>query len=140
MFITEKYAKLIVLLAVMGTSFSSVFTRLSTAPSMVLVLYRMTAAALLLAVTKTPYFGYAPVNWLCAGGMVIFCTFLGHSVFSWGLKYLSPASVSTLQMMEPVGASVWGLLLFHEVPGILVIVGGILVIGGIVLYCRYTES
>lgn len=290
MFLTEKHAKLIVLLAVMGTSFSSVFTRLSTAPSMILVLYRMTIAslcllpgvltkhrgdwqhlnrrtvalcalsgfflalhfttyfesihrtsiaaatilgntavffvalislllfrerlkgkclaaialtfiggtvialasasdgsatagnllallcalllsfytmighscrrhnvstsvytfivylsaavtvAILLPITKTPYFGYDPVNWLCAGGMVIFCTFLGHSVFSWGLKYVSPASVSTLQMMEPVGASVWGLLLFREMPGILVIAGGILVIGGIVLYCRYTES
>lgn len=96
--------------------------------------------ALLLPLTKTPYFGYRPVNFFSAVGMTVFCTFLGHSVFSWGLKYVSPASVSTLQMMEPVGASLWGFLLFHETPGLLVVIGGLLVIGGIALYCRWTDA
>ena len=42
---------LIVLLGVMGVSLSPIFVRFSSAPSMVLVLYRVTFAALLL----TPY-------------------------------------------------------------------------------------
>ena len=96
--------------------------------------------ALLLPITRTPYLGYEPINWLSAAGMVLFCTFLGHSVFSWGLKYVSPASVSTMQMMEPVGASIWGFLLFRELPGIFVCIGGVLVIGGIMLYCRWTDA
>ncbi|MGM9618897.1 MAG: DMT family transporter [Oscillospiraceae bacterium] len=95
---------------------------------------------LLLPLTGAPYFGYEPVNWLSAGGMVLFCTFLGHSVFSWGLKYEPPALVSTLQMLEPVFASVWALLLFHEIPRITVALGGVVVITGIVLYCRFAEQ
>lgn len=95
---------------------------------------------ILLPITGTGYFGYAPVNWLCAAGMVIFCTFLGHSIFSWGLKYEAPALVSTLQMLEPVFATVWALLLFHEIPRFTVILGGAVVILGIALYCRYTAE
>lgn len=95
---------------------------------------------LLLPITGTPYFGYAPVNWLCAGGMVLFCTFLGHSIFSWGLKYEAPALVSTLQMLEPVFATVWALLLFREIPRLAVLLGGAVVIAGIVLYCRTTAQ
>lgn len=96
--------------------------------------------ALILPCTGTLYFGHGYINWIAACGMVVFCTFLGHSIFSWGLKYEPPALVSTLQMLEPVGASLWGLMLFHEVPGITVMLGGILVIGGIIFYCRLMEE
>ena len=41
-------ARLIVLLGAMGTSTSSLFVRLSTAPSMVLVFYRVMIATLIL--------------------------------------------------------------------------------------------
>ncbi len=95
---------------------------------------------LLLPFTRTPYFGHEPVNWLAAGGMVLFCTFMGHSIFSWGLKYEAPALVSTLQMLEPVFATVWAVLLFGEIPRLAVILGGAVVITGIVLYCRYTAE
>ena len=37
--------KLVVLLGVVGVSFSAVFTRWSTAPALVLALYRMTLSA-----------------------------------------------------------------------------------------------
>lgn len=106
------------------------------------LVYSSAAATLLLLlpVTGASYFGYAPVNWLCAGGMVLFCTFLGHSIFSWGLKYEAPALVSTLQMLEPVFATVWALLLFGERPRFTVLIGGAVVIAGIVLYCRTTAE
>lgn len=48
--------------------------------------------------------------------MAVCCTLLGHNVFSWGLKYLPPAFIATVKLMEPVFASVWGLLLFGERP------------------------
>ena len=50
--------KLIILLGVVGVSFSALFVRLSHAPSMVLVFYRMLfAAVLLLPVVLTRYCG-----------------------------------------------------------------------------------
>lgn len=80
--------------------------------------------------------GWGPVNLLAGLGMAVFCTLLGHSVFSWGLKYLPPAFISTANLLEPVLASVWGLLLFGERPGVLVMLGGTLILLGIGLYSR----
>lgn len=80
--------------------------------------------------------GWSSVNLLTALGMAVFCTLLGHSVFSWGLKYLPPAFISTACLLEPVLASVWGLLLFRERPGLQVILGGGLILLGIGIYCR----
>lgn len=80
--------------------------------------------------------GWGPVNLLAGLGMAVFCTLLGHSVFSWGLKYLPPAFISTANLLEPVLASVWGLLLFGERPGPLVVLGGGVILLGIALYSR----
>ena len=80
--------------------------------------------------------GYGAGNLLTALGMAVFCTLLGHSVFSWGLKYLPASFVSTAKLLEPVFASVWGLLLFQERPAVLVMIGGAVVILGVALYGR----
>ena len=83
-----------------------------------------------------PLTGYGAENVLTALGMAVFCTLLGHSVFSWGLKYLSPAFISTAKLLEPVFASVWGLALFGERPGLLTLLGGAVIIAGVALYGR----
>ena len=80
--------------------------------------------------------GWGPVNFLATLGMAVFCTLLGHSVFSWGLKYLPPAFISTANLLEPVLASVWGLFLFGERPGPQVVLGGAVILLGIALYSR----
>ena len=87
-----------------------------------------------------PLAGYGAENVLTAFDMAVFCTLLGHSVFSWGLKYLPPAFISTAKLLEPVFASVWGLLLFREVPGALTVLGGAVIILGVWLYGRETGS
>lgn len=85
-----------------------------------------------------PLAGYGAENVLTAFGMAVFCTLLGHSVFSWGLKYLPPAFISTAKLLEPVFASVWGLALFGERPGVLTLLGGAVIIAGVALYSRTT--
>ena len=88
----------------------------------------------------TPLFGYDSVNWITTFVMAVFCNLMGHSVFSWGLKYLPPSYISTVKLLEPVFASVWALFLFSEKPGLPVLLGGIVVLLGIALYCRITEE
>ena len=95
------------------------------------------AAALLRGVALT---GYGTANYVTALGMAVFCTLLGHSVFSWGLKYLPAAFISTAKLMEPVFAAIWGLLLFRETPEWTVVTGGAVIILGIALYSRTTEA
>ena len=87
-----------------------------------------------------PLLCYEPVNWLTALGMALFCTLLGHSVFSWGLKYESAAFISTAKLLEPVFASILGVLLFREIPSLPVIVGGCVVILGLFIYTRFSEK
>ena len=88
----------------------------------------------------TPMFGYDSINFVTAFVMAVFCNLLGHSVFSWGLKYLPPSFVSTVKLLEPVFASVWALALFGEKPGLMVLLGGVVVLCGIAMYCRITEE
>ena len=69
-------------------------------------------------------------------GMAVFCTLMGHSVYSWGLKYLPASFIATAKLVEPVFAAVWGLILFRERPALLVVAGGAVVILGIALYSK----
>lgn len=75
-------------------------------------------------------------NILCGLGLTVFCTLLGHSIFSWGLKYEKAAFVSTAKLLEPVFAAILGLFIFAEVPSVTSVIGGIMIIVGIVFMCR----
>ena len=94
----------------------------------------------ILLCTGTPVLGYEPVNWLSALGMAVFCTLLGHSVFNWALKYESAAFLSTVKLLEPVFAAILGVLLFREIPSKQVMLGGFIVILGVYVYSRFSET
>lgn len=94
----------------------------------------------ILLCTRTPVLGYEPVNWLSALGMAVFCTLLGHSVFNWALKYESAAFLSTVKLLEPVFAAILGVLLFREIPSKQVMLGGFIVILGVYVYSRFSET
>lgn len=136
-------------IALAGALFMAVYTmigvvcRKSVSTTVYTFLVYLSAAGTVLLIalfSGLPLMGYGGVNYLTALGMAVFCTLLGHSVFSWGLKYLPPAFIATVKLMEPVFASVWGLVLFGERPGFLVILGGAVIISGIALYSRVTAE
>lgn len=68
--------------------------------------------------------------------LAVFSTILGHSIFSWCLKYFSPSFVSASKLCEPVVAAALAGFLFGEVPTILQILGGILILGGVLYYSQ----
>lgn len=72
--------------------------------------------------------------------LAIFSTILGHSIFSWCLKYFSPAFVSASKLCEPVVAAVLAAFLFGQMPGWLQILGGGLIIGGVLWYSRMEQK
>ena len=92
----------------------------------------------LTVVSGTPVLGYGAVNFAAALGMAVFCTLLGHSMFSLVLKYLPAPLVSTVQLLDCVLAFGWGVVLFSEYPGRPAILGGVIVVTGVVLYTRLT--
>ena len=66
--------------------------------------------------------------------LAVFSTILGHSIFSWCLKYFSPAFVSASKLCEPVVAALLAVFLFGEIPGIFQIAGGAMILGGVYYY------
>ena len=91
------------------------------------------AAAL---ITRTPLTGYGSSSLICGLLLAICSTLLGHSVFSWCLKYLSPAFVSSSKLCEPPVASLFAMILFGEIPSLLQISGGIIILAGVIYYSR----
>lgn len=68
--------------------------------------------------------------------LALFSTILGHSIFSWCLKYFSPSFVSASKLCEPVAAAAVAAVLFGETVSLLQLLGSALVLGGVLLYSR----
>lgn len=68
--------------------------------------------------------------------LAVFSTILGHSVFSWCLRFFSPSFVSASKLCEPVAAALLAVPLFGEIPAPLQLVGGGLILGGVLWYSR----
>ena len=66
--------------------------------------------------------------------LAVFSTILGHSIFSWCLKYFSPAFVSASKLLEPAVAAMFAAFLFGEIPSAVQILGGALILGGVLWY------
>lgn len=67
-------------------------------------------------------------------------TILGHSVFSWCLKYFTPSFVASVRLLEPVIASIVAIFLFREIPVLMQILGGLIVLGGVFVYSKYEQE
>lgn len=100
------------------------------------IVYVFSAATLLIIVLirQLPLFGYGFVSILSGLLLAVFSTLLGHSIFSWCLKYFSPAFVSASKLCEPVIAGVAAAFLFGEIPTGLQILGGVIILAGVVYY------
>ena len=72
--------------------------------------------------------------------LAIFSTILGHSIFSWCLRYFSPSFVSASKLCEPVVAALLAGFLFGEIPTILQLLGGSLIVGGVFYYSRLESN
>lgn len=101
-----------------------------------LLVYGSSAIILNLMVLVSPYHftGYGSINYLMAFLMAVFNSLMGHSIFNWSFKYVSPTLVAMIKLFMPVFAAIWALLLFKEIPSWNQLAGGVIVIIGIFLY------
>ena len=84
-------------------------------------------AAIGLTLSRSSWIGLA---------LAVLCTLMGHSLFSWCLKFLSPAYVSAVKLCEPVVSGLLAVPLFGEIPTLLQLGGMALVLGSVLLYTR----
>ncbi len=130
--------------ALLGAMFLAVYTLLGSRlrRSMSTTIYTFLAYAgasavlgLACLLTSVPLTGWSRNDYFFSFMMTVFCTFLGHSIFNWGLKYLPAPFVSTCRLGEPVFATILAVLIFGEIPGALQVIGGIVVLAGLYTYC-----
>ena len=79
-------------------------------------------------------FGISPV--IVGLLLAVFSTMMGHTVFSWCLKYFTPSFVSTCKLLEPVVAAIIAVFLFHELPTVYTVIGGFMILSGVFYYSR----
>ncbi|WP_323171309.1 DMT family transporter [Natrialba sp. PRR66] len=77
------------------------------------------------------FVAYSAREWLLFLGMAIGPGVFGHTVVNWVLEYLESVVVSVAWLGEPVGATVLALALLTEVPDLITVVGGLVVLAGI---------
>jgi len=106
------------------------------------LVYAACAAGLLLTsvVQQQGLFAYGINGILIGLALAVFSTILGHSVFSWCLKYFSPSFVSASKLCEPVVAAILAGFLFGEVPGPVQLVGCMLILGSVLYYSRLEDK
>lgn len=83
---------------------------------------------------RVPVLGQPPRELAIFVGLALGPMLLGHTGFNWALRYLPAYVVSLTVLGEPVGATVLGAVLpgIREMPPMLTLIGGLLVLGGIV--------
>lgn len=97
-------------------------------------IYCITALYLLLLI---PFAGGWVVTLPSMGGIVamsLLCTLGGHALLTYLLGFVGADIVSFALLAEPIGAAVWAFLLFGETVSPSVLLGGLVIIAGLVLY------
>ncbi|MEF2837182.1 MAG: DMT family transporter [Oscillospiraceae bacterium] len=84
--------------------------------------------------------GYGIIGVIVGLLLAVFSTILGHSIFSWCLKYFSPSFVSASKLCEPVAAAILAGFLFGEIPSTMQIAGGALILGGVLYYSKLEQK
>jgi drug/metabolite transporter (DMT)-like permease len=111
--------------------------RLSAVSYTFIVYVSCTITLLLLdIITKTSFGPYSLKEWAIFLGLAVFCTILGHSIFSWSLEYVKPTFLSVAVLGEPVFATIWAAIFFLEFPNTWNVIGSIIIIAGIYLFSK----
>ena len=106
------------------------------------VVYASCAGVLLCfcLIQGNPLFGYGISGIVVGLLLAVFSTILGHSIFSWCLKYFSPSFVSASKLCEPVVAAILAGFLFGESPAALQLLGGAMILAGVFYYSRLEKE
>ncbi len=78
-----------------------------------------------------PLFPYSGGEIMLFMALAIVPTIFGHTLYNWALKYVDTAIVGVALFGEPIGSILLGFLILGEVPHLIVIVGGVLVLIGV---------
>lgn len=87
-----------------------------------------------------PYGGYSQDTYFWVLMLALIPQLIGHTSYNYAVKHMDPTVVTTVILLEPVGASLLALVLFAEVPPLLTFLGAAILLGGVALTVRNNRS
>jgi drug/metabolite transporter (DMT)-like permease len=108
----------------------------------VFIVYATSALFLcvLILFTGSEIHPYQPLTYLWVILLAIFPQLIGHSLFNWSLKYISATYVAIATMGEPVGSTILAIMIFREIPTPLKVVGAVIILIGIFIVSRESNT
>jgi len=105
------------------------------------IVYTACALALVLAslIQNQGLLRYGENPVLVGFALAVCSTLLGHTIFSWALKFFSPSFVSACKLLEPVGAGLLAVFLFGEIPGAMALTGAAMILLGVWYYAKIEQ-
>ena len=89
----------------------------------------------------SPWFLSNPLPTLQENAMLLFLGFvqlgLGFLLFTYGQKYITAIEGALISLLEPLFNPLWVIIGYGEVPGLLPMIGGLIIIGALVLRLLY---
>ena len=79
----------------------------------------------------TSYFGYSREVYGYLLLMAVVSQLIGHTSFNWALRWISPTFIALSILFEPIVSSYLGLIVFAEIPSMLTIIGGAILLSGV---------
>ena len=89
---------------------------------------------------RLSYTNYSFETFIWIALLALIPQLIGHTSVNYALKYLSPTLVATAVLLEPVGASVFALILFREIPSGTVLLGAFILLVGVLLTVRNSRA
>jgi drug/metabolite transporter (DMT)-like permease len=106
------------------------------------IVYAACALALVMAsqMQNQRLLGYGMNPVLVGFALAVCSTLLGHTIFSWALKFFAPSFVSACKLLEPVGAGLLAVFLFGEIPGAMALIGAAMILLGVWYYAKIEQG
>jgi drug/metabolite transporter (DMT)-like permease len=101
----------------------------------IFVVYGIAAVILIgmVFVSGQEFLGFAPMSYFWLILLALVPQLIGHSTINWALGLLPAAYVAVTLLGEPVGTSILAAIFLDEIPGIVQILGAILIFVGILI-------
>ena len=105
------------------------------------IVYTSAGVFLLLValVSHTPLAGFSGNTYLMFLLLALLPQLIGHTSLNWALRLVPATFVAVAVLGEPVGATLWALLILDEAPAAAEIGGGVLILAGIFVAMRSTQ-
>jgi drug/metabolite transporter (DMT)-like permease len=87
-----------------------------------------------------PYLDYPAATFGWVFLLAVLPQLVGHTGFNYAMKFLDPTMVASVILLEPLGAALLALLIFGEVPTGLTILGAAVLLIGVLLAGRFSQT